>query len=449
MFSRLKNLYRKTDINNSEVLTVALIGGGLRGMVYTDVMKDYPQKFKVVAVAEPDEGRRRKLQKTHKIPDDMCFGSWTDILSKEKLADIAMICTTDNMHYKPTMKAIEKGYDIVLEKPVAPTAEECTDIVLAAKEKGVKILVCHVLRYTAFFKKIKALLMEGAIGEVMSVIHVEAVGNVHQSHSYVRGNWHSEEESTPMLLAKCCHDIDILQWLIDKPCKRVQSFGELTYFRSENAPEGAPLRCIDGGCPIENTCPYNCKKLYYYSKDNSWFRPACASGIAKAHVPTDEEIMTALKTTDYGLCVFHANNNVVDHQVVNMEFEGGKTVSLTMNAFNEGGRYIRIFGTKGELYANMSDSKISLYTFDDQKHHKVRVNDRGRIAVDGHGGGDQGMINEMYDYFKGNYKGFCAADIDISVKNHLIGFAAEKARKSGTVQSIDEFFKEYKMENDR
>ena len=343
MFSRLKNLYRKTDINNSEVLTVALIGGGLRGMVYTDVMKGYPQKFKVVAVAEPDEGRRRKLQKTHKIPDDMCFGSWTDILSKEKLADIAMICTTDNMHYKPTMKAIEKGYDIVLEKPVAPTAKECTDIALAAKEKGVKILVCHVLRYTAFFKKIKTLLMEGAIGEVMSVIHVEAVGNVHQSHSYVRGNWHSEEESTPMLLAKCCHDIDILQWLIDKPCKRVQSFGELTYFRSENAPEGAPLRCIDGGCPIENTCPYNCKKLYYYSKDNTWFRPACASGIAKAHVPTDEEIMTALKTKDYGLCVFHANNDVVDHQVVNMEFEGGKTVSLTMNAFNEGGRYIRIF----------------------------------------------------------------------------------------------------------
>ena len=157
--------------------------------------------------------------------------------------------------------------------------------------------------------------------------------------------------------------------------------------------------------------------------------------------------MTALKTTDYGLCVFHANNDVVDHQVVNMEFEGGKTVSLTMNAFNEGGRYIRIFGTKGELYANMSDSKITVYTFADGKTRKVRVNSLGRIASGGHGGGDSGMISEMYDYFSDNYSGFCAADIDISVKNHLIGLAAEKARKSGTVESIDEYFSEYGIDN--
>ena len=248
-----------------------------------------------------------------------------------------------------------------------------------------------------------------------------------------------------MLLAKCCHDIDILQWLLDKPCKRVQSFGELTYFKKENAPEGAPIRCIDGGCPIENTCPYNCRKLYYESKDNDWFRPACTKGIAKFHIPTDEEVMTALKTTDYGLCVFHANNNVVDHQVVNMEFEGGKTVSLTMNAFNEGGRYIRVFGTKGELYADMSDEKISVYIFEDKKLRKIKV---GKIVRGGHGGGDKGMIGEAYDYFSGNYKGFTAADIDISVKNHLIGFAAEKARKSGTVESIDDYFREYGLNNE-
>ena len=432
--------------NNGRVLTVALIGAGLRGMMYTSLMKEIKGKFRVVAVAEPDEGRRNKMKKTHGIADEMCFESWTDILAKPKMADIAMICTTDNMHYEVAMKAINLGYDLVLEKPVAPTAQQCSDIYLAAKEKNVKVLVCHVLRYTAFFKKIKTLLMDGAIGEVMSVIHVEAVGNVHQSHSYVRGNWHSESQSSPMLLAKCCHDIDILQWLIDKPCKRVQSFGELTYFTKENAPKGAPIRCIDGGCDIEDTCPYNCRKLYYESKDNVWFRPACTSGIAKSPVPTDEEVMTALKTTDYGLCVFRANNDVVDHQVVNMEFEGGKTVSLTMNAFNEGGRYIRIFGTKGELYANMSDTKISLYTFEDKKHRKVRV--KGNLSTDGHGGGDKGMVREMYDYFTGEYKGFCAADIDISVKNHLIGFAAEKARREGTVESIDEFFSQYSMVND-
>ncbi len=441
------NFMKKAKHNNSKTFTVALIGAGLRGINYTSIMQDCPEKFKVIAVAEPDEGRRNQIKKKHHISDDMCFNSWEDMLSKPKMADITMICTQDDMHYEVALKAIELGYDIVLEKPVAPTARECADIALAAKDKNVKVLVCHVLRYTSFFKKIKTLIMDGIIGDVMSVIHVEAVGNVHQSHSYVRGNWHSEKDSTPMLLAKCCHDIDIIQWLIDKPCKRVQSFGELTYFKSENAPEGAPVRCIDGGCPIENTCPYNCKKLYYESKDNVWFRPACASGIAKSHVPTNQEIMTALKTTDYGLCVFHANNDVVDHQVVNMEFEGGTTVSLTMNAFNKGGRYIRIFGTKGELYANMSDTEISVYTFDDDKHRKVRIKDTGKIIVEGHGDGDQGMIAEMYDYFNENYNGFCAADIDISVKNHLIGFAAEKARKAGTVESIDEFFKEYGIIN--
>ena len=443
-------LFKSKNIkqNNAGVLTVALIGCGMRCMTYAEIMKKSRGKFKVVAVAEPDEGRRKRVQEMHNIPDEMCFSFWQDIFSVPKLADIVMICTTDNMHYVPAMKAISLGYDIVLEKPVAQTVQECADIALAAKEKKVKVLVCHVLRYAPFFKKIKTLVMDGVIGDIMSVIHVEAVGNVHQSHSYVRGNWHSEKESTPMLLAKCCHDIDILQWLVNKPCKRVQSFGELTYFSKENAPEGAPVRCADGGCPIENGCPYDCKKLYYHSKDNGWFRPACASGIAKAHVPTDEEVMTALKTTDYGLCVFHANNDVVDHQIVNMEFEGGATVSLTMNAFNEGGRYIRIFGTKGELYADMSDRKISVYTFEGKKHRKVKVDDAGKFVLGGHGGGDQGMIYEMYDYFSGNYKGFCAADIDISVKNHLIGFAAEKARKSGTVENVDDFFKEYGMMND-
>ena len=447
MLSKLKNYSKNKEQNNSRVLTVALVGCGMRCMTYASIIKKCQGKFKVVAVAEPNDGRRKLLQENHNIPDDMCFNSWQEILSKPKVADVIMICTTDNMHYEPAMKAISLGYDIVLEKPVAPTVEECADIARAAKKKKVKVLVCHVLRYAPFFKKIKMLINDGVIGDIMSVIHVEAVGNIHQSHSYIRGNWHSEKESTPMLLAKCCHDIDILQWLVDKPCKRIQSFGELTYFNKNNAPKGAPKRCVDGGCPIENSCPYNCKKLYYHCKDNGWFRPACASGIAKSHIPTNEEVMTALKTTDYGLCVFRANNDVVDHQIVNMEFDGGTTVSLTMNAFNEGGRYIRIFGTKGELYADMSDTKISVYTFEDKKHRKVKVEKTRNFVLGGHGGGDQGMIYEMYDYFSGNYKGFCAADIDVSVKNHLIGFAAEKSRRLGTVVSIDEFFEEFGIIN--
>lgn len=428
--------------------SVILVGAGSRGNAYTNCIKKCPNKFKVVAVAEPIKGRRDAIQREHNLPDDMCFNSWEEVLSKPKMADVVLICTLDDMHYKPAMRAIELGYDILLEKPAAQTAQECVDIALAAEKKGVKVLVCHVLRYSTFFKKIKEIIMEGIIGDIMSVIHVEAVGNVHQSHSYVRGNWHCEAETTPMLLAKSCHDIDILQWLIDKPCKKVQSFGNLSYFTHKNAPKGAPVRCIDGGCPIENTCPYNCKKLYYDDKENIWFRGASTTGIAKTDIPTDDEVMTALQTTDYGLCVFHANNDVVDHQVVNMEFEGGTTVSFTMNAFNKGGRYIRIFGTKGELYANAGDSEITVYTFEDKQIKKIAICAMNESIEFGHGGGDFGIIHELYDYLSGNYNGYCAADISISVKNHLIGFAAEKARHSGTIEDIDAFFGKYGLINE-
>ena len=427
--------------------TAILIGAGHRGRIYTGEMLKLPEQYKVVAVAEPVEGRRRAIQEKHGIPDEMCFNGWEEILAQPKMADLALICTMDDMHYAPAMKAIELGYDILLEKPVAPTPEECADMALAAEKKGVKVLVCHVLRYAPFFKKVKDLVRSGMIGDIMSILQVEGVGDVHQSHSFVRGNWHSEAETTPMLLAKCCHDLDILQWIMDKPCKKVQSFGKLTYFTAENAPEGAPVRCIDGGCPVGDTCPYNCRKLYYDDKDNDWFRIACTRGISKKDIPTDEEVMTALQTTDYGLCVFHANNDVVDHQTVNMEFEGGANVTLTMNAFNKGGRFIRIFGTKGELTAYAEDDKIKVYTFEDKKQQEIPIQQIGESIVSGHGGGDHGMICELHEYLGENYSGYCAADIQISVKNHLIGFAAEQSRREDTVENVDSYMARYGIMN--
>lgn len=431
-----------------KTFTAIVIGAGQRGTRYTNFMKEYPEKFKVVAVAEPIEGRRNYVKAKHGIADNMCFDSWQTALAQPKLADIAIIATMDDMHYEPALKAIELGYHLLLEKPVAQTARECADIALAAQKAGVKVLVCHVLRYAPFYRKIKELIMDGAVGEIMSMEQVEGVGNLHHSHSYVRGNWHSEKETTPMLLAKCCHDIDILQWLLDKPCKKVQSFGSLTHFTAENAPQGAPARCIDG-CPVGDTCPYNSVKIYYDDKNNHWFRGACTKGIAKSgDIPTDEEVMTALKTTDYGLCVYHANNDVVDHQTVNMQFEGGATVTLNMNAFNKGGRYIRIFGTKGELYANMGDSEITLYTFADKERKSIPVIAIGESITWGHGGGDSGIVLELHEYLSGSYNGVCAADISISVKNHLIGFAAEKARLEDRVESVDKFFEQYGFDND-
>lgn len=425
-------------------ISVIIIGAGNRGGHYAAHMSNSPEKYQVVAVADPSKSRRDYIRQMYNLPDSACYETWETILAQPKLADVAVISMVDNMHYYPALQAIEKGYNLLLEKPVAQTAQECVDIALAAKKKGVSVLVCHVLRYTPFFGKIKELLMAGTIGDVLSIAQVEAIGNIHFSHSYVRGNWHCEAETTPMLLAKSCHDLDMIQWLLDKPCKKVQSFGSLTHFTKENAPEGAPVRCADGGCPAGDTCPYNCLR-YYYEERPAHRCKIITNGIAQSIEPTDEDILTALNTRDYGLCVYQANNDVLDHQTVNMEFEGGATATLTVNAFNEGGRHIRIFGTKGELYAYAKDTEITVYTFADRKITKVPVLKTDESIVGGHGGGDQGIVKELYEYLSGTYQGYRAADITTSVKNHMIGFAAEQARHTETVVDVQDLLRQYGM----
>lgn len=426
--------------------SVILIGAGGRGRTYCNFMNDMPDKYKIVGVAEPNDFWRNAVKESYGIPEENCYTDWKDILARPKFADIAVIATMDDMHYAPAMKAIELGYNLLLEKPVAPTAEECADIANAAEKKGVSVLVCHVLRYTNFFKKIKSIVDSGMIGNIMSIDHTEAIGDVHFSHSYVRGHWHSEEETTPMLLAKSCHDLDIIQWLIGKQCKKVTSFGSLSYFKKENAPEGAPVRCIDGTCPLKDSCHYNCRNIYINPEEHNitkiW-KQVYRNLLASDHRYTDEEIEESLKTTDYGLCVFHANNDVLDHQVVSMEFEGDVTATLTVNAFNDGGRYIRIYGTKGELYAYMSDTEITVRTFADKKKHHISVQETEESIAGGHGGGDFGIVCDLYDYLNGTYNGCSVAEIRTSVSNHLIGFAAEEARHSNTVVSIDKFNEKY------
>lgn len=421
-------------------VSVVILGAGNRGSRYAEIMAAFPENYKVVAVADPAKAHREFVQKLHNIPEDQLYTDWRQVLSQPKMADVCVIATVDNMHYEPALKAIDLGYDLLLEKPVAQTAKECADIANAAKKKGVNVLVCHVLRYTPFYGKLKELIMAGTIGEVVSVDQVEAVGHLHFSHSFVRGNWHVEADSTPMLLAKCCHDLDIIQWLINKPCKKVSSFGSLTHFKAENAPEGAPQSCVDGDCPARAECPYDCIRHYHDWKENRR-RMIITTGISKHMEPTDEEVMEALRKTNYGTCAYRSNNDMVDHQVVALEFEGGATATLTMNAFNKGGRYTRIYGTKGEIYAFMADQEIQIFTFDNRKRWTVSVPKVDESINGGHGGGDQGIIRELHQYLSGSYTGFRAADIHISVENHLIGFAAEQARHTNTVVDIDEFSK--------
>ena len=313
-------------------------------------------------------------------------------------------------------------------------------ILHAAEKNDVKVVVCTVLRYTSLFMKLRDIIDSGKIGRVMAINHEENVGNTHQSHSFVRGNWGNSKRSSTMLLQKSCHDMDILQWLIGKKCKKVSSFGKLSYFTKENAPEGSPERCIDG-CPIGNECPYNAVKLYYDDKKNDWFRSTCA----REANPTDEMIEKALRTTQYGKCVFKCDNDVVDHQVVSLMFEDDVVINFTMNAFNFGRRWTHIMGTKGEVHASLdADGGISIYDFETGDTEEIDMSAIDGIAG-GHGGGDEGIIRTLYDYLIGEYSGVSVPTIRETCYNHMITFAAEEARVKGTVVDFDEFIKKYSI----
>lgn len=415
--------------------SLVLIGGGNRGNTYVKHGVN-SGLIKLVAIAEPIAERREYMAREYGVPADMCFESWEPLLALGKIADAAIVSTMDRDHFAPARAAMMCGYDLLLEKPIAPTLEECVELERIAKEQGVNVLVCHVLRYSVFFRALKNIIDSGKIGRIMNIEHSEGVGNIHHSHSFVRGNWSNEERSSFMLLQKSCHDIDILQWLVGGECLRVQSFGSLSYFKRENAPEGATERCFDG-CPHIDSCPYSAKKLYIERKnDGNWFRGTAT----KLHEPcSDDVVMEALKNTDYGRCAFLCDNDVVDHQTVNMEFENDILVSFTMSAFNLGGRRIKVMGTHGELVGDISSPEIIFNDIVNQKTEKILVSEA--LSADnitgGHGGGDAGIVKSFYDMLSGE-SAETMSNIGISVRSHRIVFAAEKSRREGRVVSLSE-----------
>lgn len=421
-------------------LSVIVMGGGNRGGSYLKAMHKMPKKFKVAAIAEPVKEKREYLRDLCNVPHDMCFESYDELLSLPKMADIALICTQDKMHFEPAMNAIEKKYDLLLEKPIAPTPLECFKISEAAKKNNVKVLVCHVLRYTPFYKSVKKFIDSGKLGDIINVSHTEGVGNVHMSHSYVRGNWRRSDESSPMLLAKCCHDVDLIQWLLGENCTKVQSFGSRTYFREENAPEGATKHCLDG-CPHKDTCFYYAPSLYNMGTgEANHFKKI----VANTYEPvSNEEFNEILKTSPYGRCVYYCDNDVVDHQIVNMQFGKDKHVTLTMSAFNKGGRASRFMGTKGELNANMEKQSMEFYDFAARETTELYDADSvfDQTIAGGHGGGDFGIIEDLYDYIANDNPTNSISDISVSCLSHLICFAAEESRLSDTVVDMDMYMK--------
>lgn len=420
-------------------LSLILVGGGDRGQSYLKYLDLHPECFELVGIAEPVKEKREHIKNTYNVPSENCFESYEKILAKPKFADIAMICTQDKMHYEPALMAIDKGYDILLEKPVAPTPKECFEIGKAATEKGVKALVCHVLRYTPFYKALKEFLDSGELGEIMNIVHTEGVGNVHMSHSYVRGNWRRSDEASPMILAKCCHDVDLLQWLCGKGCESVQSYGTTSFFTKENAPEGAPDRCLDG-CPKKDECPYFAPSLYCLdTAEVKHFRAV----VANKPETSDEELFEILKTSPYGRCAFKCDNDVVDHQVVNMRLGKDICANLTMSAFNKGGRESRFMGTKGELYADMENQSLKFYSFDTRETKEIYtpLSSFDQSIAGGHGGGDMGIMQDLYDYVALDKKSYSISDISDSCLSHIVCFAAEQSRTQNKVIDIDTYIK--------
>ncbi len=400
-------------------ITVALIGAGVRGEVYASYALDHPHEMEVVAVAEPDVEKRKKMQALYKIEQSKVFENANELLGEARLADAVFICTQDHDHYSQAIKALEQGYHVLLEKPMSPKKQECIAIEQAAGRSGKVLSVCHVLRYTPFFSKIKSILEAGTIGRLMTVQHNEYVGYWHQAHSFVRGNWNNDLTSSPMILAKACHDMDILQWLIDEPCQSIASFGALSYFKPEHAPEGAPQRCLDG-CPAAVECEYYAPK-HYLTEQLGWPTSSISTDLSyKAR-------LQALEQGPYGRCVFHCDNNVVDHQVASMQFAGDVTAVFTMSAFaRDGGRFIHLTGTKGEIRGAMEKNEIIIKLFSSGEEETITLRPPGGHI--GHGGGDMILVRDFLELVRGGTKSRSLTSATHSLQSHLLAFAAEESR---------------------
>lgn len=436
-----------------EPVTAAVVGLGNRGNdIYAHYQLEAPEEMRVVAVADPVREKREKARDEYGLAPENCFETAEELLKQPKLADIMVIATQDKQHVAQAVEALKKGYDVLCEKPISPSLEECLLLQKTTHETGRTVAVGHVLRYTPFYSKIKEVIESGRIGEIVSVQGIENVCYWHQAHSFVRGNWRNSSETSPMILAKCCHDMDIFVWLLGKKCVRVSSYGDTYLFQESKAPEGSSKRCLDG-CLAKEACPYDAEKIYITNErtgirhviekgltgDEAW--PCCVLSQSL----TEADIYEKIKTGPYGRCVYRCDNNVVDHQVVNMEFEDGVTVNFTMSAFTSGGgRDIKVMGTMGDIIGDLHTGIIKVTNFGGQ----TEVYDINKTETDlsGHAGGDNRLIHDfLTSVTAGEEREQLRTGIDVSIQSHIIALAAEYSRVHGGESIVlDDFIRNEK-----
>jgi len=418
-----------------EKVRLAIIGAGSRGLtVFGNYIQKIPDQATVVAVAEPREFYRNEAVRQHAIQPEHVFLSWEQLLDRPRLADAIILTTMDRLHTAPAVQAASTGYHILLEKPMAPTPGECIEIVEAARRNGILLAVCHELRYAPYYEKIKQLIDSGTLGDVCTIEHLEGVAWWHQAHSYVRGSFGNESRSSFMLLAKSCHDIDIICWWMGKRCLRVASFGDLKHFRKENQPPQATSRCLE--CSLaDDKCPYSAKRFYFDQLQSGIHGWPLAVVINEY---TEVALKKALREGPYGRCVYECDNDVVDHQVVIMEFEGRTSANFTMTAFAPHGRHTRIMGSRG--YLEGDEKVIKVLDFNTQQWSEYDVNQLATDITGGHGGGDQRLMQAFIDAIRFGNPDYIRTNPEVTLESHLIVFAAEQSRREKRMIDMEQLY---------
>ncbi|XP_068161296.1 putative oxidoreductase YteT isoform X2 [Antennarius striatus] len=421
------------DSGMTRLVRVLVVGAGCRGQIYSRFAYIHPERMEVVGVADPRKFARTELQRQHNILDENVFEDWHKMVEREKFADAVLICTPDRLHKEPTVAFAMKGYHILLEKPMATTAEDCKIIMEVCNRSGVMLSVGHVLRYDPTINQIKELIDIGVIGDLIHIQHLEPVGAYHFAHSYVRGNWRNESESSFSLLAKSCHDIDLIHhWAGPRRWVKISSFGSLSHFRKESKPAGAADRCLD--CSVEKDCPYSACKIYLDSvKEGNTGFPV--SIICQNSYPDIESVTEVLRTGPYGRCVYECDNDVCSNQVVNLEFEGGVTAAFTMIAFTEKicQRNTTIYGSKGELSYDGHEIRVFDFLTKGSTRYTPSKDSPIHFGMSGHGGADYHLMDAFISAVANNDPSLIRSGLEETLMSHLLVFEAERSRLESRV----------------
>lgn len=422
--------------------TAVIVGGGHRSVIYADYALKHPEALKITGIADPNPERRKMCRERYGFPAENCFENADELAKRGKIADAVINGTMDHQHFETAVPLLKCGYDMLLEKPFAVSKEEMDALYAVVKETGSKVMICHVLRYAPFYLSIKEKLLQGEIGDILNIQMAEHVSYHHLSTSYVRGKWaNSDVCKTSMLLAKSCHDIDLMMWFMQPTLpKTVSSVGSIFQFKPENAPAGAGTRCtID--CPLVDSCRYSSKNLYL-EHPNRWECYAWADLEHKKDATTADRIASFNNGNPYNRCIYKCDNNVVDHQSVLLDFDSGATGTFNMvGGTAKSMRKIHIVGTLGEIYGVMEDNKYTLSKISAlaESGFEDEIADLSEEDTEGHGGGDEALIRDFVEYLKTGKQSISCTAIENSIAGHLTVFLADRSREQGGAQQAFHF----------